>query len=268
MEAFQGYLSCARVHARIETMKIARFETRPLAGMPDKREAIIYLQGCPWRCPFCGNPELLSAGSEDDLVPEEGLLRSLRRRLPRLTRITVSGGEPTLQPGLPAFLLRLRRLERAIHLETNGFRPAILNEILHQGLVDFVAMDVKAPLDNYTQAVGCRVDSGQVRESIFAIRMSGIAHEFRTTVVPGLHTSREIKAIGNLVRGGDCYVLQTFRGERTLRGEYTGRPAFPERALQKLLVPLRRQVGRVEMRLGDGGVAVGPESIETLLKSA
>jgi pyruvate formate lyase activating enzyme len=163
-----------------------------------------------------------------------------------------SGGEPTLQADLRHSLERVKALGLATKLDTNGTQPELLRELLTHGLVDYVAMDVKAPLENYASLVGRRIDVELIRTSIWVVKQSGIAHEFRTTVVPGLHTTRELKAISELIHGADRYVVQDFVSTSPLRDELRGRPAFPGKPLEDIRAYVERRVKAYEIRHVDG----------------
>lgn len=146
---------------------------------------------------------------------------------------------------------RARELGYTIKLDTNGSRPAMLRQLLVEGLVDYLAMDVKAPLENYSQLCGGRVDTEAIRTSICIIKHSGVAHEFRTTVVPGLHTVRELKAIADLVHGAERYAVQDFVSAQALKPELRGRLAFPAKPLEAIRAYVLRRVHNYEVRHDD-----------------
>jgi len=163
---------------------------------PGKLCALFFVGGCNFRCPFCHNHPLVLAPEGMESLNFEKILDHLATRKNWLAGICISGGEPTLSPGLPKMITRLKAEGWAIKLDTNGSRPEMLAQLLADNLLDRVAMDVKAPLtqDKYERCAGCPVDLSAIQESIELLTKSGIPHEFRMTIVPGLHTEEDIVA--------------------------------------------------------------------------
>jgi pyruvate formate lyase activating enzyme len=172
----------------------------------------------------------------------------LLKRLDRLDGVVFSGGEPTMQEDLRDCMAEVREMGLSIKLDTNGTFPEVIRDLLAQNLIDYIAMDVKAPLENYASLVGRRVDIEAIRTSIWLVKQSGIPHEFKTTVVPGLHTTRELKAISELIHGADRYVVQDFISTNPLRGELQGRPAFPHKPLNDIRAYVEKRVKVYEIR--------------------
>ncbi|MCF7975943.1 MAG: anaerobic ribonucleoside-triphosphate reductase activating protein [Phycisphaerae bacterium] len=170
-------------------MLIAGFQTLTLTDFPGHTAAVVFTQGCNFQCPFCHNSDLWPLTREPScLVPGDHVLEVLARRSQVLDGVVMTGGEPTLQPDLKGFIRQVRSLGLAVKLDTNGSRPAVLRDLLGSGLLDFVAMDVKAPLGKYGELAGCVVTIPDIQESIGLIRESGIKYLFRTTwVKPLLH---------------------------------------------------------------------------------
>lgn len=202
-------------------MKFSGLQRTTFSDFPGKVAAIVFTKGCNFRCPFCHNPDLVSGPAEAELTEAE-VLGFLESRRGRLGGLVVSGGEPTLHAGLPEFLARVRALGLATKLDTNGSRPGVLRRLLDEALLDFVAMDVKAPLRKYDALAGCAVDPARVAESIRLIVESGIDHEFRTTALHRFLDDDDILEIGETVRGARRYVLQPFVSSRTLDGSLAG----------------------------------------------
>jgi pyruvate formate lyase activating enzyme len=175
----------------------------------------------------------------------------LRKRTDRIEGVVFSGGEPTLQEDLKTCLAKVKAMGLATKLDTNGTKPEVLRDIFAEGLVDYVAMDVKAPLANYAGLVGRQIDIELIRTSVWIVKHSGIPHEFKTTVVPGLHTTRELKAIAELVHGADRYVVQDFVSSNPLRNELQGRPAFPDKPLEDIRKYVEKRVSAYEIRHTD-----------------
>jgi pyruvate formate lyase activating enzyme len=172
---------------------------------------VLFLPGCNFRCPFCYNHALVSQPGKLETVPWERVEKYLFEKKDWIDGVAVTGGEPTLQPDLGELFAKIHGLKSKVKLDTNGYRPEALERLLSDKLVDFVAMDVKAPLDgSYSRAAGVEVDTSLIRRSIRLILDSGLPHEFRTTVVPGFHTAESIVKIGRAIEGARKWALQQF----------------------------------------------------------
>lgn len=213
-----------------------------------KRSVILYLRGCNLRCSYCGYANLLGDCERLDGHDWAYAEKHLSKRLDRVDAVIFSGGEPTVHEDLRTCMERVKELGLSVKLDTNGTHPEVLRDLLGQNLVDYIAMDVKAPLENYASVVGRRIDVDRIRTSIWLIKQSDIPHEFKTTVVPGLHTTRELKAISELIHGADRYVVQDFVSENPLRGELRGRPAFPHKPLEDIRAYVEKRVKEYEIR--------------------
>ena len=191
-------------------MNIQGFQRLTLLDYPGKVACTVFTGGCNLRCPFCHNaPLVLSPAAQRSMEGE--VLSYLQKRRGLLDGVCVTGGEPLLQPELPRFLSAVRAMGYLVKLDTNGTLPAPLKALLVAGLVDYVAMDIKAAPEHYALAAGTDVDLVRVRESVDLIRSSGVEHEFRTTVVRGIHTQADFEAIGQWLEGAERYFLQPFR---------------------------------------------------------
>ncbi len=192
-------------------MIIGGFQAFTLMDFPGRVAAVVFTQGCNFRCPFCHNGSLLPMEpNPDTLIPEEDVFRLLEQRRGKLDGVMITGGEATLQPDLPDFLRRLQAMDFDTGLETNGSHPEVIAALLGEGLLDFVAMDIKAPLETYDRLSGVRAPVERIRESIELIAASGLEHEFRTTVVETLLSPEDIAAIEKLVPDGSPHELQKF----------------------------------------------------------
>ena len=192
-------------------MDIAAFVPLSLSDHEGRVAAVVFVCGCNFRCPFCHNPELVLPEREDrGLVDGRDIVRQLSARRGFLDSVVVTGGEPTLQPDLGSFLAEIRGLGLATKLDTNGSRPDIVSSLLEKNLVDYVAMDVKAPRARYAEYAGAGVDLAAIERSIAILRERAPDYEFRTTAAPGL-AEGDLVAIGEWLRGAKRYVLQPFR---------------------------------------------------------
>jgi len=192
-------------------MHIGGLVRSSLVDYPDRLCATIFTRGCNFRCPFCHNPHLIDTATADPASPSErDVMEHLEKRRGLLDGVVVTGGEPTLQTDLIPFLRTVKSLGYRVKLDTNGSRPAAIRKAIAAGVVDFIAMDLKAPLDRYATATGVEVERRRIEESIDTILSSCVEHEFRTTAVRPLHTPEDLVATGRLAMGGACFVLQRF----------------------------------------------------------
>ncbi len=206
------------------------------SDFPGRIAAVVYTRGCDLRCPFCHNPDLVTGDGPD--LPVEEVMAFLHKRQGQLDGVVVTGGEPLLQPDLAGFLGEVGALGFETKLDTNGTQPDRLAALLDAGLVDHVAMDVKAPLARYAEVVGVGVDPERIGRSIRDLLDSGVAHEFRTTAVAPVLDHEDLLAIGDLVEGCQRYLLQPFVAGRLLDPDFSGEPFEPEE-LRTVAVALR-----------------------------
>ena len=198
-------------------MKIGGFQPCTLSDFPGHVAAIVFTQGCDFRCPFCHNGQLIpNDATGEALMPEDEVMQQLESRRKHIAGIVITGGEPTLQPDLPDFIRNVKTIGLAVKLDTNGSRPDVLQKLLNEHLLDYVAMDIKAPMNRYATLAGVEIDANQLRESIALIVRSGVAYEFRTTVVPALLLTSDIDAIRRELPPGASLRLQTFQSEHAL----------------------------------------------------
>lgn len=192
-------------------MRIGGMQKLTLLDYPGKVACTVFLSGCNLRCPYCHNPDLVlperSRGAE---IPEAEVLAYLERRRGKLDGVCVTGGEPTLQPELPEFLEKICDLGYAIKLDTNGTNPGMLKILLHDGFLDYVAMDIKNSPRRYAETCGGADILSRVQESVLLLQDSLADYEFRTTVCRPLHTEREMEEIGRWLKGAKRYFLQPF----------------------------------------------------------
>ena len=176
-------------------MKIVGIQKLTLLDYPGKVACTVFLDGCNFRCPFCHNAELLT-DAEPVMTPEE-LLAFLKKRQGILEGVCITGGEPTIHPELPELLRTVKALGYPVKLDTNGYRPQSLRALLKEGIVDYVAMDLKNSPAGYAAATGIpEPDLSRVGESITLLQESGVDFELRTTVVKPIHTAQSIQNMG------------------------------------------------------------------------
>lgn len=194
-------------------MRIGGFQKQSLIELPGAISAVVFTVGCNLRCPYCHNRQLVEPGLVEE-VPEEAVLEHLLRNRGLLDAVVLSGGEPTLQGDVAEFLREVKSMGYLTKLETNGTRPDVLEELLEEGLLDVVAMDIKAPLDfeRYREVSGgvlSREEFEGILRSLDLLKRSGLKVEFRTTVIPGM-ISEEVEQIRRAV-GGFKHVIQQYR---------------------------------------------------------
>lgn len=199
-------------------MKIGGLHRVSLIDYPGKIGAVVFTQGCNFRCAYCHNPELVDPDRYGPIIPEQEVLSFMDKRRGKLEAVTVTGGEPTLQPDLESFLRECRKRGYLIKLDTNGSKPDVLEKVIRMGLVDYLAMDIKGPLERYRQIASVEVEPSEIKRSIEIVMTSGITYEFRTTVVRSQLGLRDLVSVAKLVRHARLYVLQPFIPVKTLAG--------------------------------------------------
>jgi len=190
-------------------MKISGLQPVTASDFPGRMAAIVFTQGCNFHCPFCHNASLLPKDA-DSLIGEDTVFAFLQKRRKLLDGLVISGGEPCLQEGLAGFCKQVKDMGFAVKLDTNGSRPAVIERLLDQNLVDFIAMDIKAPLSRLPELTGTISHGPQIRQSIALIAASGVDHLFRTTDVKPLLSSEDHRGIKKLVPPGSLHIVQPF----------------------------------------------------------
>ncbi|MEM5812186.1 MAG: anaerobic ribonucleoside-triphosphate reductase activating protein [Candidatus Aenigmatarchaeota archaeon] len=223
-------------------VEIKGIEKNSVIDYPGRLAAVIFLGGCNFRCPFCHNRELVLCQQEIGSIPEEEVLEFLKERREWLDGVVISGGEPTIHKDLPEFMKKIKGLGYDAKLDTNGSNPEMLKELIEKGLVDFIAMDIKGPIESYEKTSGVKADTGKIKESIRLIISSGIGHEFRSTILPALHTREDVEEMAMLVKGANKFWLQQFRPKNTLKPEFETEKPFTEKEMVELRDLCRKYV--------------------------
>ncbi|MGI9953053.1 anaerobic ribonucleoside-triphosphate reductase activating protein [Moorellaceae bacterium AZ2] len=230
-------------------LSIRGIQKTSLVDFPGQVCTSVFFGGCNWRCPWCHNPDLvLYPSTLPEIAPRE-VLALLERRRSWIQAVCLTGGEPALAPELTTMVKELKSRGFKVKLDTNGSQPRVLAGLLQKGLLDYVAMDIKAPPEKYSLLAGTNVELEAVEESILLLKNNRVPYEFRTTVVPGLLTEEDFLAIGKRLSGTRCYVLQAFRPASSLLDPaYQNLRPLPKALLQDLAVKLMPFFGRVEVR--------------------
>ena len=189
-------------------MKLGGLVKFTLIDFPGRPAAIIFTQGCNFRCRYCHNPELVYPHLFNSSMPEEEVWSFLQRRQGTLEGVVVSGGEPTLQEDLVSFMAKLKAMGYQTKIDTNGTRPEILRELIDKKLVDFIAMDLKAPFDKYAAITGVEANSTILQQSMDLIRQSGLEYQFRTTYDKEVLTESDIATLSQLTQGKNYKVQE------------------------------------------------------------
>ncbi len=229
-------------------MNIGGLQKVSLIDYPGKISAIIFTQGCNFRCPYCHNPELVDPKLYKPCLIQKDILTFLKNRTGKLDAVTITGGEPTLQEDLIPFIEKIRKIGFAVKLDSNGSRPDVLDRLIKEKLLDFIALDIKAPREEYKRVAKIPVDSAVIAESTQLVLKAKIPHEFRTTVVKSMLTPKDILTIAKEIAGAKRYVLQRFQPARILNHELAGEKTYPEEAFLKLKKQLEKYVPLVIIR--------------------
>jgi pyruvate formate lyase activating enzyme len=227
-------------------MIIKGLEKQTLLDYPGKLACIVFTFGCNFRCGYCHNPELVV----DDMRPEitqDSILRFLEERKDFLEGVVITGGEPTLHSDLPVFISKIKKLGFAVKLDTNGSNPKMLMELIDKKLLDYVAMDVKAPLDSYESVANVKVNVKDIEESVRLVR-SFPNYEFRLTAVPGLFDEEQAKKIGEWLKGSKKFCLQQFKGTKTLDKSFVNKKPFSKEEMNKFCSVLKPYFSKCEVR--------------------
>ncbi|MGQ9597307.1 MAG: anaerobic ribonucleoside-triphosphate reductase activating protein [Thermoproteota archaeon] len=203
-----------------------------LIDYPGKVACTLFLFGCNFRCPYCHNPELVV----DDGTPpisEEEIFKFLEKRKKFLDGVCITGGEPTLHDDLPEFIRRIRDLGYSIKLDTNGTSPKMLRQLIVEGLVDYIAMDVKAPLEKYENVVKVKANVDNIVESVEIIKAFP-EHEFRTTVLPELLSKEDILTIARWLKGAKRFSIQQFKPTKTLDKSFLEGQTYLAKELEEI----------------------------------
>jgi pyruvate formate lyase activating enzyme len=218
-------------------MLIGALQRFSLLDFPGKISCIVFTQGCNFRCPFCHNPELVSPALFMPVMMPRVFFDFLEKRIKKIDGVVITGGEPTIQSDLVVFIQKIKDMGFLVKLDTNGSRPEILSALLEQGLLDYIAMDIKAPPRLYAEVSGVSSNGvlpGAILRSIKLIIASGVEHEFRTTVVRDFLDTAQIMEIAALVRGSAHYVLQKFIPSKTLDHRFLKFSTFEQHELDEL----------------------------------
>ena len=227
-------------------MIIKGLQKLTLLDFPERLAATVFLGGCNMRCPFCHNASLVVRDGGENIT-EDAFLEFLRSRQGKLSGVCITGGEPTLYKELPSFIKNIRALGYAVKLDTNGTNPDVLSSLISEGLVDYVAMDIKSSRAGYSTASGISdIDISKIEKSVSILLSGGVDYEFRTTLVRELHTLSCMKEIGEWIRGAKRYFLQSFKDSGDLISD--GFSALDTKTAAEFLEAVRVYVPSAQIR--------------------
>ena len=227
-------------------MIIKGLQKQTLLDYPGKIACTIFTFGCSFRCSYCHNPELIVDDGRPEIKQEE-LLEFLKERKGFLDGVCITGGEPTLNKELPGFISKIKELGFLVKLDTNGTNPEMLKELIDKKLVDYVAMDIKAPLEFYDKITNVKVKKEDIQKSVDLIRKMK-DYEFRITVVPGLFNEDYAKLMGEWLKGSKRFYIQQFRGIKTLDKSLINKKPFSKEELENFCSIMKPYFGKCEIR--------------------
>lgn len=198
-------------------MNIAGFQKLSLIDYPGTISSVVFTQGCLFRCAYCHNPQLIPF-ADRGAVDEKEVYEYLSHRQNMIEGVCITGGEPTLQKGLEHFIREIKKMGYVVKLDTNGMNPHIVRQLIDARVIDFIAMDIKAPWETYQEVIriGTHELISRCKETFHLIQSSRIDHEFRTTILPGMHTKEDFFTIASYLKEGERYAIQQTQFEVTL----------------------------------------------------
>lgn len=228
-------------------MQIHGLNKTTLLDYPEHVAATVFTGGCNFCCPFCHNADLVLQPGRVPLIDEEEVLMFLQKRKNILSGVCITGGEPTLQPDLQDFIRKIKSMGYLVKLDTNGYRPEVLRDLLKENLLDYVAMDIKNSKQKYDITVGKEnPDINRIEESAALLMNGYIPYEFRTTVVKELHKKEDFESIGEWLKGARAYFLQSYRDNDNVIQK--GFSAYEKAELETFAENLRNNICKVELR--------------------
>ena len=224
---------------------IGGIQRTSLLDFPDKISAIVFTQGCNFNCGYCHNPDLFN--SKKDIYSTDVFFEFLDKRKGKLDGVVITGGEATLQPDLIPFIKEVKSRGFLVKLDTNGYRPEIIEQALP--LIDYIAMDIKAPLKKYSEITKVDINTEKIKQSIQLIMTSNVSYEFRTTVLKAQLDYTDFEEIGKLIQNAEKYYLQKFEAKTTINDEtLKEEQTYSNEEFNEIIETLKRYIKKVELR--------------------
>ena len=227
-------------------MLLGGLQKTTLLDYPDKIACIVFTKGCNFSCGYCHNPELFE--KETPTVDLSEFFNFLDTRKGKLDAVVVTGGEPTLHKNLPEFIKQIKDKGFLVKLDTNGTNFEMLKSLIDANLLDYVAMDIKAPLEKYEQIVRTNVNIENVKNSIALLKTNVVDYEFRTTVVKSQLDTEDFKQIADLIAGAPKYYLQKFQATKILDETLMNETSYTDEEFAPIIDILKQKIGHVEVR--------------------
>jgi pyruvate formate lyase activating enzyme len=236
-------------------MEIKGFIDLSLADWDGKLSSVLFLPNCNFRCPFCQNPALILHPEKEETVPFERVENYLKKQRNWIDGVCITGGEPTLHSDLPDLCSKMKEMGFLVKVDTNGTNPTMVKELIEKNLVNYIALDIKAPLNvkKYSRAIGVNAEKflGKVEETVRILMESNIDYEFRTTVVPTLHKEEDIEEICRSIKGCRKYVLQKFDvslGKKILDPAFSKLKPFTNEEMSMFLAVAQKFLPNAKLR--------------------
>jgi pyruvate formate lyase activating enzyme len=223
-------------------IQIGGLQKLTLIDYPGRISATVFLTGCNFRCPFCYSSELVLPEKikNQPKISEKELFKFLKERKKLIEGVVLCGGEPTTSKDLVSLIKKIKKMGFSVKLDTNGSDPALLKKLIDKKLIDYVAMDIKAPKEKYSEVAGTKVDIKKIQKSIDILKEGKVDYEFRSTIVPTLHTKEDVIEMAKWISGAKRYFLQNFRPEKTIDPKFEKIKPYPQEFLleiQKAISP-------------------------------
>lgn len=230
-------------------MLIGGLQKTSLLDYPEKIAAILFTQGCNFRCGYCHNPELLNINAQlHQEVTLDAFFEFLNNRKGKLDGVVITGGEPCIQKDLIQVISKIKKMGFLVKLDTNGTFPDVISELLIKNLIDYIAMDIKAPLEKYHKITGSIVNIENIKKSIAIILNSNIDYEFRTTVIASQLSFDDFENISILIQGAKKYYLQKFVPSKIYNQALASEKTYSTEDFQKIINLLQKNIKKVELR--------------------
>ena len=224
---------------------IGGIQRTSLLDFPDKISAIVFTQGCNFNCGYCHNPDLLN--SKKDIYSTDVFFEFLDKRKGKLDGVVITGGEATLQPDLIPFIKEVKSRGFLVKLDTNGYRPEVIEQALP--LIDYIAMDIKAPLKKYSEITKVDINTEKIKQSIQLIMTSNVSYEFRTTVLKSQLDYTDFEEIGKLIQNAEKYYLQKFEAKTEINDEkLKEEKTYSNEEFNEIIAKLKKYIKKVELR--------------------
>lgn len=227
-------------------MRLGGLQKTSLIDYPEKIAAIVFTIGCNFRCPYCHNPELVDETAKE--LSESDFFSFLKSRVGLLDAVTITGGEPTVHADLVSFIQKIKEFGFLVKLDSNGTNPDTLLYLIENKLVDYIAMDIKSPLEKYTATVARPTDIQKIKRSIELLLENKVPYEFRTTVVKALLTPADFHDIGSLIRGAKRYYLQKFIPTKLLNPGFRRKTMYCDGEFEELKTIMTQYVETCHIR--------------------